>query len=94
LEGVCAVLGTLGCSWLKPPLLVCAGAGFASQDLFLHGFFSAAVKLPADYAAGVVVAFYVSSPFLSLISVQRTKPATHEETAHNLKKCILVFVLA
>lgn len=36
-----------------------AGAGFASQDLFLHGFFSAAIKLPADYAAGVVVAFYV-----------------------------------
>ncbi|KQJ90139.1 probable xyloglucan endotransglucosylase/hydrolase protein 28 [Brachypodium distachyon] len=37
------------------------GAGFASQDLFLHGFFSAAVKLPADYAAGVVVAFYLSN---------------------------------
>ncbi|WVZ64876.1 hypothetical protein U9M48_014334 [Paspalum notatum var. saurae] len=38
-----------------------AGAGFASQDLFLHGFFSAAIKLPADYAAGVVVAFYLSN---------------------------------
>uniref|UniRef100_A0ACD5XRJ5 Uncharacterized protein n=1 Tax=Avena sativa TaxID=4498 RepID=A0ACD5XRJ5_AVESA len=37
------------------------GAGFASQDLFLHGFFSAAVKLPADYAAGVVVAFYLTN---------------------------------
>ncbi|KAJ1289577.1 hypothetical protein BS78_02G175300 [Paspalum vaginatum] len=37
------------------------GAGFASQDLFLHGFFSAAIKLPADYAAGVVVAFYLSN---------------------------------
>ncbi|KAM3275227.1 hypothetical protein ACQJBY_043905 [Aegilops geniculata] len=37
------------------------GSGFASQDLFLHGFFSAAVKLPADYAAGVVVAFYLSN---------------------------------
>jgi hypothetical protein len=48
----------------KPPLPPpSAGAGFASQDLFLHGFFSAAVKLPADYAAGVVVAFYVRSPF-------------------------------
>uniref|UniRef100_A0A0E0M0W3 Xyloglucan endotransglucosylase/hydrolase n=1 Tax=Oryza punctata TaxID=4537 RepID=A0A0E0M0W3_ORYPU len=37
------------------------GAGFASQDVFLHGFFSAAVKLPAEYAAGVVVAFYLSN---------------------------------
>uniref|UniRef100_A0A0E0ERX7 Xyloglucan endotransglucosylase/hydrolase n=1 Tax=Oryza meridionalis TaxID=40149 RepID=A0A0E0ERX7_9ORYZ len=37
------------------------GAGFVSQDVFLHGFFSAAVKLPADYAAGVVVAFYLSN---------------------------------
>ncbi|ONM54846.1 putative xyloglucan endotransglucosylase/hydrolase protein 28 [Zea mays] len=37
------------------------GAGFASQDVFLHGFFSAAIKLPADYAAGVVVAFYLSN---------------------------------
>ncbi|KAL6655626.1 hypothetical protein ACP70R_006452 [Stipagrostis hirtigluma subsp. patula] len=37
------------------------GAGFASQDLFLHGFFSAAIRLPADYAAGVVVAFYLSN---------------------------------
>ncbi|OEL21289.1 putative xyloglucan endotransglucosylase/hydrolase protein 28 [Dichanthelium oligosanthes] len=37
------------------------GAGFVSQDLFLHGFFSAAIKLPADYAAGVVVAFYLSN---------------------------------
>ncbi|KAF2916054.1 probable xyloglucan endotransglucosylase/hydrolase protein 28 [Oryza sativa Japonica Group] len=37
------------------------GAGFASQDVFLHGFFSAAVKLPAYYAAGVVVAFYLSN---------------------------------
>ncbi|XP_008798384.1 probable xyloglucan endotransglucosylase/hydrolase protein 27 [Phoenix dactylifera] len=37
------------------------GAGFASQDLYLHGFFSAAIKLPSDYAAGVVVAFYMSN---------------------------------
>lgn len=36
------------------------GAGFVSQDLYLHGFFSASIKLPADYTAGVVVAFYVS----------------------------------
>ncbi|CAL9773398.1 unnamed protein product [Musa acuminata subsp. burmannicoides] len=37
------------------------GAGFASQDLFLHGFFSASIKLPSDYTAGVVVAFYMSN---------------------------------
>ncbi|XP_072971536.1 probable xyloglucan endotransglucosylase/hydrolase protein 28 [Typha angustifolia] len=37
------------------------GAGFASQDLYLHGFFSASIKLPSDYAAGVVVAFYMSN---------------------------------
>jgi hypothetical protein len=41
--------------------LFVSGSGFASQDLFLHGFFSAAIKLPADYAAGVVVAFYVGN---------------------------------
>ncbi|CAL9747921.1 unnamed protein product [Musa acuminata subsp. burmannicoides] len=37
------------------------GAGFASQDLYLRGFFSASIKLPSDYAAGVVVAFYMSN---------------------------------
>ncbi|KAG6493343.1 probable xyloglucan endotransglucosylase/hydrolase protein 28 [Zingiber officinale] len=37
------------------------GAGFASQDLYLHGFFSASIKLPTDYTAGVVVAFYMSN---------------------------------
>lgn len=37
------------------------GSGFASQDQFLHGFFSASIKLPSDYAAGVVVAFYMSN---------------------------------
>ncbi|KAG6470417.1 hypothetical protein ZIOFF_071490 [Zingiber officinale] len=36
------------------------GAAFASQDLYLHGFFSASIKLPSDYVAGVVVAFYVA----------------------------------
>jgi len=53
---------TPGCCWrnLAFLFLLCSGAGFASQDVFLHGFFSAAIKLPADYAAGVVVAFYVS----------------------------------
>ncbi|KAJ0988436.1 hypothetical protein J5N97_006792 [Dioscorea zingiberensis] len=37
------------------------GAGFASQDLFLHGFFSASIKLPSHYAAGVVVTFYMTN---------------------------------
>lgn len=42
-------------------LCLIAGSGFVSQDLYIHGFFSASVKLPTDYTAGVVVAFYVSS---------------------------------
>ncbi|KAM0016848.1 putative xyloglucan:xyloglucosyl transferase [Helianthus debilis subsp. tardiflorus] len=37
------------------------GSGFVSQDLYFHGFFSASIKLPADYTAGVVVAFYMSN---------------------------------
>ncbi|BBG94617.1 xyloglucan endotransglucosylase/hydrolase 28 [Prunus dulcis] len=37
------------------------GSGFVSQDLYHHGFFSASIKLPADYTAGVVVAFYMSN---------------------------------
>ncbi|KAK8477804.1 hypothetical protein V6N13_001164 [Hibiscus sabdariffa] len=32
--------------------------GLDSQDLYLHGYFSASIKLHADYIAGVVVAFY------------------------------------
>ncbi|KAL0326805.1 UNVERIFIED_CONTAM: putative xyloglucan endotransglucosylase/hydrolase protein 28 [Sesamum angustifolium] len=36
------------------------GSGFVSQDLYLHGYFSASIKLPADYT-GVVVAFYMSN---------------------------------
>jgi hypothetical protein len=38
----------------------CTGSGFISSDYYLHGFFSASIKLPRDYTAGVVVAFYVS----------------------------------
>ncbi|CAN1297383.1 Probable xyloglucan endotransglucosylase/hydrolase protein 28 [Linum perenne] len=38
-----------------------AGSGFVSQDLYAHGYFSASIKLPADYTAGVVVAFYMSN---------------------------------
>ncbi|XP_073297027.1 probable xyloglucan endotransglucosylase/hydrolase protein 28 [Primulina huaijiensis] len=37
------------------------GSGFVSQDLYHHGYFSASIKLPADYTAGVVVAFYMSN---------------------------------
>ncbi|KAL9166732.1 hypothetical protein ABFS82_05G050100 [Erythranthe guttata] len=37
------------------------GSGFVSQDIYLHGYFSASIKLPADYTAGVVVAFYMSN---------------------------------
>uniref|UniRef100_A0A453PBI1 GH16 domain-containing protein n=1 Tax=Aegilops tauschii subsp. strangulata TaxID=200361 RepID=A0A453PBI1_AEGTS len=38
-----------------------SGSGFISSDYYLHGFFSASIKLPRDYTAGVVVAFYVSA---------------------------------
>ncbi|KAK4762540.1 hypothetical protein SAY86_008308 [Trapa natans] len=38
-----------------------SGSGFVSHDLYLHGFFGASIKLPADYTAGVVVAFYMSN---------------------------------
>ncbi|XP_042389703.1 probable xyloglucan endotransglucosylase/hydrolase protein 30 [Zingiber officinale] len=38
-----------------------SGSGFISTDLYDHGFFSASIKLPKDYAAGVVVAFYTSN---------------------------------
>ncbi|GAB2279923.1 Probable xyloglucan endotransglucosylase/hydrolase protein 28 [Dionaea muscipula] len=38
-----------------------SGSGFMSHDIYLHGFFSASIKLPADYTAGVVVAFYMSN---------------------------------
>ncbi|KAF8750240.1 hypothetical protein HU200_012495 [Digitaria exilis] len=38
-----------------------SGSGFISSDYYLHGFFSASIKLPKDYTAGVVVAFYLSN---------------------------------
>ncbi|BAS80418.1 Os02g0696500 [Oryza sativa Japonica Group] len=38
-----------------------SGSGFISSDYYLHGFFSASIKLPKAYTAGVVVAFYVSA---------------------------------
>lgn len=37
------------------------GSGFISSDYYNHGFFSASIKLPADYTAGVVIAFYTSN---------------------------------
>ncbi|OAY70631.1 putative xyloglucan endotransglucosylase/hydrolase protein 30, partial [Ananas comosus] len=36
-------------------------SGFISSDMYLHGFFSASIKLPSDYTAGIVVAFYTSN---------------------------------
>jgi xyloglucan:xyloglucosyl transferase len=39
-----------------------AGSGFVSKAAYRHGFFSASIKLPGDYTAGVVVAFYVRAP--------------------------------
>ncbi|CAN8293458.1 unnamed protein product [Cochlearia groenlandica] len=37
------------------------GSGFVSNDIYLHGFFSSSIKLPSDYSAGVVIAFYLSN---------------------------------
>ncbi|KAB8113835.1 hypothetical protein EE612_052979 [Oryza sativa] len=37
------------------------GSGFVSKSAYHHGFFSASIKLPHDYTAGVVVAFYLSN---------------------------------
>lgn len=38
-----------------------SGSGIVSQQKYHYGFFSAAIKLPAGYSAGVVVAFYMSN---------------------------------
>ncbi|KAK6921559.1 Xyloglucan endo-transglycosylase, C-terminal [Dillenia turbinata] len=32
-----------------------------ARTVYLHGYFSASIKLPSDYTAGVVVAFYMSN---------------------------------
>ncbi|KAJ3672609.1 hypothetical protein LUZ60_007330 [Juncus effusus] len=37
------------------------GSGFISSDAYQHGLFSASIKLPSDYTAGIVVAFYTSN---------------------------------
>ncbi|CAI9095297.1 OLC1v1031215C1 [Oldenlandia corymbosa var. corymbosa] len=38
-----------------------SGSGIISADYYNYGFFSARIKLPADYTAGIVVAFYTSN---------------------------------
>ncbi|XP_074587918.1 putative xyloglucan endotransglucosylase/hydrolase protein 30 [Curcuma longa] len=48
-----------------------SGSGFISTELYDHGFFSASVKLPKDFTAGVVVAFYTSNGDIF--------PRTHDE---------------
>jgi len=37
------------------------GAGFISSNMYQHGFFSANIKLPSNYTAGICVAFYTSN---------------------------------
>lgn len=39
------------------------GSGFVSSNMYQHGFFSANIKLPSNYSAGICVAFYVSIEF-------------------------------
>ncbi|XP_002976477.2 probable xyloglucan endotransglucosylase/hydrolase protein 30 [Selaginella moellendorffii] len=38
-----------------------SGSGFKSKEAFQGGFFSASIKLPSNYTAGVVTAFYASN---------------------------------
>ncbi|GER45156.1 xyloglucan endotransglucosylase/hydrolase 14 [Striga asiatica] len=47
------------------------GSGFRSSNLYNHGFFSAKIKLPSDYTAGIVVAFYTTNGDMF--------PRTHDE---------------
>ncbi|CAL0331602.1 unnamed protein product [Lupinus luteus] len=37
------------------------GSGFISSNMYQYGFFSANIKLPSNYTAGVCVAFYTSN---------------------------------
>lgn len=37
------------------------GSGLVSKNRYYYGFFSAAIKLPASFTSGVVVAFYLSN---------------------------------
>lgn len=47
------------------------GSGLLSQDMYMYGLFSASMKLPDDYTAGVVAAFYTSNGDMF--------PGTHDE---------------
>ncbi|XP_059656898.1 probable xyloglucan endotransglucosylase/hydrolase protein 30 [Cornus florida] len=38
-----------------------SGSGFISTDYYNYGLFSANIKLPSNYSAGIVVAFYTSN---------------------------------
>ncbi|RAL53260.1 hypothetical protein DM860_006932 [Cuscuta australis] len=38
-----------------------SGCGLASKERYYYGFFNAAIKLPAGFTSGVVVAFYMSN---------------------------------
>ncbi|KAF5754731.1 putative xyloglucan:xyloglucosyl transferase [Helianthus annuus] len=38
-----------------------SGSGLVSKNRYYHGFFSAAIKLPAGFTSGVVLAFYMSN---------------------------------
>ncbi|GJW23314.1 probable xyloglucan endotransglucosylase/hydrolase protein 33, partial [Tanacetum coccineum] len=38
-----------------------SGSGLISKNRYYHGFFSAAIKLPAGFTSGVVLAFYMSN---------------------------------
>lgn len=37
-----------------------AGSGIVSKNKYYYGFFNAAMKLPAGFTSGIVIAFYVS----------------------------------
>ncbi|KAL0446483.1 UNVERIFIED_CONTAM: putative xyloglucan endotransglucosylase/hydrolase protein 30 [Sesamum latifolium] len=38
-----------------------SGSGIISSDYYNYGFFSASIKMPSGYTAGIVVAFYTSN---------------------------------
>ncbi|KAL8216754.1 hypothetical protein R6Q57_023591 [Mikania cordata] len=48
-----------------------SGSGIISTDYYNYGFFSAKIKLPTEYTAGIVVAFYASNVDMF--------PKTHDE---------------
>nr|GLL49905.1 probable xyloglucan endotransglucosylase/hydrolase protein 33 [Ipomoea trifida] len=48
-----------------------SGSGLVSKDRYYYGFFNAALKLPAGFTSGVVVAFYMSN--------QDVYPHNHDE---------------